>query len=130
MLCFIVAVIFYLTYNFGDIQRHLSMKINWNIDMPNNEAVYTCSTSKANYYVCKIPARQQKMLCEQLIEQGLNTSWVSGIIDDLEEINVDGDKYPLFEDIDYCTKKTKRLSHVYLLYSSEDAILYVVEYLD
>lgn len=130
LLCFIVAILIYIPCNFRQLQISLSLKMNWNVTIPHNDVIYHCYTDKVNYYVCKIPIQRQNRLCNQLIKQDLNTSSIKEVISDLEEMNVEDNNYPLFESIDYSIKKTKRLSHLFLLYSSNSSVLYIIEYLD
>lgn len=130
LLCLFIVISIYIICDFRKLQISLSLKINWDMSMPYNDIIYNCYTNKVNYYVCKIPIQQQDKLNNQLIKQDLNPASVNEVIYDLEEIKVDKDKYPIFESINYSIKKTRRLSHLYLLYSSNSSILYIIEYLD
>ena len=128
--CFGVIALLYLSCNFDKIQTAISLKLNWNIDMPCNETIYNCSKDRISYYVCKISPYQQRKISQLLIEREVGPTTVKNVMSELQEIGVNKDQYPLFDTIDYSLKKTKRLSHLYLLYSSDSSIQYIIEFLD
>lgn len=48
LLCLSVAILLYISCNFSRFQISLSLKMNWSINIPRNEVIYTCYTHKVN----------------------------------------------------------------------------------
>lgn len=108
----------------------LFLLINWRIEIGISDIVYQNEKSNIRYIVGEVPFYEEYLIKNQLIEQRISELWKKEIRDNLSEMQTDTIEYPVFENIDYSIKKTNHLSYVYILYSSDSSIVYILESID